>query len=213
MSSDEAKRDGRELEYPLDAFERDLRAVIGYPTALRPFVCNGSPLDCTVFLVGLNPATPMKAGFWTFWVPGVGFNREEWFRAYVAERMEAGPKPGKTRVTKVSHTRTFINEVIYGAGSGVNILETNIYATEKPAYSELQADEKITAPFDFLVRRIKPRLLVAHGDDVHGHIADLKVDPEVMPIPHFTARGANKWSKVKARKLGEQIRLRVEAGR
>jgi hypothetical protein len=197
---------------PLDAFEQDLRAVIGYPTTLRPFVCNGSPLDCTVFLVGLNPATSMKAGFWTFWVPGGGFNREEWFRAYVAERMAAGPKPGKTRVKKVSPTRTFINEVIDGAGSGVKILETNIYAKERPVYSDLQADERMTTSFDFLLRRIKPRLLVAYGDDAHLHIAGLKVDTEVMEIPHFADRRA-KWSKDKARKIGEQIRLRVGTGR
>jgi hypothetical protein len=166
----------------------------------------------TVFLVGLNPATSMKAGFWTFWIPGDGFNREEWFRTYVAERMAAGPKPGKTRFKKVSPTRTLINEVIDGAGRGIKILETNIYATERPVYSDLQDNERMTTSFDFLLHRIKPRLLVAYGDDAHRHIADQKVHMEVMEIPHFADRRA-KWSKDKARKVGEQIRVRVEAGK
>lgn len=132
----------------INAFEEDLKAVIGYPTTLRPFVCSGSPLDCTVFLVGLNPATSLKAGFWDFWVPGFGFNRDAWFKTYVSERIAAGPKPGKTRVQKVSPTRRLINQVIDGAG-GVSILETNIYATERPVYSDLRPDEKETAAFDF----------------------------------------------------------------
>jgi len=188
----------------LTTFENDLKSVIGYPTPLRPFVCNGSPLDCAVFLVGLNPATKMKAGFWDFWVPGFGFDSEAWFKTYVDERVAAGPKPGKTRVQKVSPTRRLINQVIDGAGS-VKILETNIYSTGTPAYSDLQADEKETAPFDFLVRRVKPRLLVAFGVDAHRHLANQKVDAKVMQIPHFADPAAG-WSNAKAYQVGEQVR-------
>ena len=52
----------------LDDFERALVALIGRPTDLRPFVCEGSPLTCDVFLVGFNLATTMcregRVGWW-----------------------------------------------------------------------------------------------------------------------------------------------------
>ncbi|TDF66048.1 hypothetical protein [Cupriavidus sp. L7L] len=191
----------------LTTFENDLKAVIGHPTTLRPFVCNGSPLDCTVFLVGLNPATKLKAGFWDFWVPGVGFDREAWFKTYVDERVAAGPNPGKTRVTKASRTRRLINHMIEGAGS-VKVLETNIYSTEKASLSDLHPNEKETAPFDFLLGRIKPRLLVAFGIDAHRHLAKQKLDAKVLEIPHFADREAG-WSNDKAFKLGEQVKVFV----
>ncbi len=41
----------------LTEFGSELEALIERPTALRPFVCDGSPLSCTVFIVGYNPAT------------------------------------------------------------------------------------------------------------------------------------------------------------
>jgi hypothetical protein len=48
----------------LDDFERALVALIGRPTDLRPFVCEGSPLTCDVFLVGFNLATTMCRDLW-----------------------------------------------------------------------------------------------------------------------------------------------------
>lgn len=197
------------VEEPLKTFERDLKAVVGHPTTLRPFVCRGSPLHCPVFLVGLNPATRLNTGFWDFWVPDFGFDRDAWLKTYVDERVAAGPKPGGTRVQKISPTRRLINQVIEGAGP-VKVLETNIYATEKPVYTDLQADEKETAPFDFLLRRIKPRLIVAFGADAHRHLADQQVDAEVMEIPHFADPAAG-WSNAKAYRVGEQIRAIIGA--
>ena len=52
----------------LDDFERALVALIGRPTGLRSFVCDGSPLKCDVFLVGFHLATTMcregRVGLW-----------------------------------------------------------------------------------------------------------------------------------------------------
>ncbi len=44
-------------------FELQLSDLIGRPTDLRPFVCEGSPLSCDIFLVGFNPATTMETDF------------------------------------------------------------------------------------------------------------------------------------------------------
>lgn len=51
-------------------FEADLRDLMGSPFHDRPFVCDGSPLDCQVFIVGINAASSMTEDFWDsgFWV-------------------------------------------------------------------------------------------------------------------------------------------------
>lgn len=49
----------------LSEFEQELRSLIGQPTDLRPFVCEGPPLACPVFIVGYNPATEMTADWWS----------------------------------------------------------------------------------------------------------------------------------------------------
>lgn len=65
----------------LQSFESGLEAIIGRPTTLRPFVCDGSPLDCRVFIVGFNPATDSEVDFWNFWSSHRGFKQ----RALVSE--------------------------------------------------------------------------------------------------------------------------------
>lgn len=78
---------------------------LGRPTDLRPFVRDGSPFACEVFIVGLNAAFAMKAGFWDFWQVGVGFNKPKWFEAYKFERMSRLLKPGRTRSRAISNSR------------------------------------------------------------------------------------------------------------
>ena len=40
--------------------------VLNRETDLRPFVCEGSPIECESFLVGINPASEMSVDFWDF---------------------------------------------------------------------------------------------------------------------------------------------------
>lgn len=100
----------------LEKFGDRLAALIGAPTDLRPFVCDGSPLTCDVFIVGFNPATTMSADFWQFWRPGVGFNKVAWFDAYKEDRQLKPLKPGKTRRNAVSTTRRVMDFVLAGGG-------------------------------------------------------------------------------------------------
>lgn len=187
-------------------FESSLRSLIGEPTKLRPFVCDGSPLTCTVFLVGFNPATAMSVGFWHFWNSTTGFDKASWFSQYVAERQLRPLKPGKTRRSRVSNTRRVIGWVT-DAAAPVRCLETNIYAAATPAAAELAARQRVTAPFDFLLSTLKPKLIVAHGVDAQEHLRRAQVACKVISVPHF-ARG---WSRQRATALGQQIRSTCEA--
>lgn len=109
----------------LNEFENGLLALIGQPTDLRPFVCDGSPLDCKIFIVGLNPASQMTNDFWSFWRSGVGFDKGRWFEAYKADRVARPLAPRKTRRQAVSNSRKIIEWVISEVGLA-RCLETNI---------------------------------------------------------------------------------------
>jgi len=60
----------------------------------RPFVCDGSPLQTQMFVVGLNPATALRKNFWCFWDDSRGFDREKFDREYREVRaMKTGNRP------------------------------------------------------------------------------------------------------------------------
>ena len=185
----------------ISKFEDELAALIGAPTDLRPFVCDGSPLTSDVFIVGFNPATTMSADFWQFWRPGVGFDKVAWFDTYKEERQLKPLKPGKTRRNTVSPTRRVIDLVLAGA-SPYRCLETNIYSAPTEQAADLTTRQRNSAPFDFLLANIKPRVIVAHGIDAVEHIRKMNVDAKVFSVSHFS-RG---WSHEAARALGVKVR-------
>jgi hypothetical protein len=190
----------------LDAFQARLEAAIGRPATLRPFVCEGSPLDCRVFIVGFNPATALSADFWEFWTPGYGFNKAAWFDAYKAERQSKPLRPGKTRRNAVSPTRRVI-EWICEAAAPTPCLETNIYAIPSLDIASLNPGDRDLAIFRFLVETIKPSVIVAHGKDAGREAARFSRRAKILKVPHFS-RG---WSEAKARELGAELRLLATA--
>ena len=63
----------------LGEFREQLSALMVDRTE-RPFVCDGSPLQAQVFVVGLNPATTLREDFWSFWDDSAGFDRGKFDR-------------------------------------------------------------------------------------------------------------------------------------
>lgn len=189
----------------LSEFSLGLASLIGRPTNTRPFVCEGSPLECDAFLVGINPASDMSVDFWDFWSDSYGFDKSAWFEKYKEERETRPLKPGRKRRNEVSNTRRIIEEIVQGA-SPVKCLETNIYAKATEQASDLEERDRITAPFDYLLRQVAPRLVIAHGKDAADYLQRLDLPCELMCVSHF-ARG---WSIKSARELGLRIRTYCE---
>lgn len=186
----------------LEKFERDLAALIGNPTDLRPFVCEGSPLACRAFIVGFNPATGMSSDFWRFWRAGYGFDKAAWFAEYLKDRQSRPLKPGKTRRSAVSNTRSRIDWIVEEADP-VRCLETNIHAVPTERAADLAPPQRITAPFDFLIDAIKPDVVIVHGKDAATHLQGKRISAQVIEVPHF-ARG---WSQSSARAFGQRIKI------
>ena len=180
---------------------------------LRPFVCEGSPLECEVFIVGSNPATEMSTNPWKYWSDDYGFYKSRWFEEYKDERKKRPLKPGRTRRNKISRTRKRINLVVEGA-CPVKCLETNIYA--KPSENEddlekylktlsLEDEKRLIAPFDYLLKQIRPKLVVSHGDKAKDYLQRQVLECELWSECHFSSRGSRGYTDAKARELGLRI--------
>lgn len=189
----------------LKSFETELVSLIGKPTGLRPFVCDGSPLECDAFVVGINPATSMSADFWQFWRSDYGFDKAAWFEAYLQDRKLQPMKPGKTRRNSVSNTRRVIDWILEEA-SPVRCLETNIYAAPTEQAVDLPPEQRITTPFDYLLEKLQPRLIVVHGEEAASHIQSKNYTGQIIKVSHLS-RG---WSQVAARELGLQIKQKCK---
>jgi hypothetical protein len=198
-------RGTRQMSMTLAQFERKLRQLVP-ETGMRPFVCEGSPLCCKVFIVGVNPATPGE--FWKYWSTQGGFDKESWFSDYTQIRRAQGKRA-------VTPTRGIIERVV--TNTGVPCLETNIYSVPTVRISDLPKASRSTDVFEFVLRSIRPKVVVLHGksaslelfrifgqnpaeNEFHMNFRFGKVF--VLCNKHFS-RG---WSFERADELGHRIR-------
>ena len=202
-------------------FDELLRLKLSEFDNPRPFVCNGNPLECEVFIVGFNAATEMKSGFYNFWSESFGFDKNRWFTSYINERMEKPLKQGKTRRNKISNTRQRI-EWILSSLKDIKCLETNIYSIATMKSSELSENEMISSTFEFLLKTVKPKVILVHGKDaklflekmteltfINETFNTIELNgsiSQIYPISHLS-RG---WSKLACSDLGDTLLNQVK---
>ena len=132
---------------------------------IRPFVCDGHPQECEIFIVGINPATSMDAPFLDFWTDEKGFNKKLWLEQYTREREAKPLQEGRTRRLPLSNTRSRI-EWLCAALMPHKVLETNLYFKATATAAELSKDHRDISLFNFLVASIKPKVMLLHGKEV-----------------------------------------------
>jgi hypothetical protein len=120
---------------------------------LRPFICAGSPLDCSAFIVGLNPATAMAGSFWQYWSDAEGFRRSVFVGDYLKKRRLVTPRGNRARIERI------VEQLPAGA-----CLETNIYSMPTRRAADLRCPDRHTEIFEFLFFTIKPRVVFAHSN-------------------------------------------------
>jgi hypothetical protein len=167
----------------LDELGKQLADVIRRPTDLRPFVCEGSPLDCEVFIVGYNPATKMEGDWWRFWKPGYGYQKRIWFNEYLVQR---GDK---------SKTRAKIEDIVRGL-PGVRVLEANI--DSRPSSKKSAYPQPVTKPFDFVLSACRPKVIIAHGTDAVTHLQAWKAKGTLIECKHFIYVGRERTGEILA---------------
>lgn len=126
----------------------------------RPFLCDGSPLKCRIFLVGSSPARKLEEPFWDFWDDAHGFKRAKFIK-----KLEDLPG-GLTR------TRKYLEIVVDAAGPS-DTLETNIYPYEKLKAMDSTAEHKRTDVFDYLLHTIRPQIILAYGSEAKKFFRNL----------------------------------------
>jgi hypothetical protein len=131
---------------------------------------------------------PRICGHWFVMVPlwiantGLGFDKAAWFKAYVQDRQTRPLEPGKIRRNPISNARRVLNWVLDSAAP-TRCLETNIYSAPTEQASHLAAQQRITAPFNFLLETIGRKVIVAHGKGAAKHIEHMTCSTCVIRVP------------------------------
>ena len=58
-----------------------IRELTGKHPEERPFLCEGSPIGCDIFLVGINPGTDTP--FWDYLDTHYGCHKQDWIQDYL----------------------------------------------------------------------------------------------------------------------------------
>ncbi|MDN4165598.1 hypothetical protein QWY31_08800 [Cytophagales bacterium LB-30] len=134
---------------------------------LRPFVCDGNPFNCQVFIVGFNPATTIEnSKFTDFFSDGV-FDKEKFTAIYQSARTEQRKKAGKDE-NKLSKTRKGIDFIsTHLEKEGIKTLETNVYFKPTSKAKELKKEDRNANQFLELLSLFKssgnPKVIFIHG--------------------------------------------------
>ena len=192
----------------LSEFEMYLRGAAPPGSALRPFVCEGSPLDCDLALIGFNPATSLAADFWDFWSSHDGFDKVRWFDTYKSERRTKPLRPGRTRRNSVSPTRKRIELFVLGLKPH-RCVETNLFWD---ASDDIASHQGGRSQLGSLLERLPAlRLAVCHHESaarfVRSHFPLLRVEE----VDHFANRKPG-WTDDSALALGRRIRAQLDQG-
>ena len=135
-------------------------------TDIRPFVCDGNPLNACIFLVGYNARESSPRSFWDYWNDQKGFNKQRWLGDYRSARRARKEK------LLLSRTRERI-ERITNAAKPCQVVETNIYSVASESKRSLRSASKGTAIFDWLLQTIGPAVIILHGVDAQRHLEGL----------------------------------------
>ena len=204
----------------LSDFENDLRERLKKYEKPRPLICEGNPLECEIFIVGINAATEMNSDFWSFWSKDNGFKKAEWLESYILERKLKPLKPNKTRRNKLSSTRQRIEWIIESI-KPIKTLETNLFVKATPTADELKSEDRESSVFEYILETIKPKILFIHGNEVIEYFEKLYgIKIEKGKIENFAILGTKTnilamnhlsrgWSKQKSIELGEKLKSEI----
>lgn len=187
-----ARHDYENME-SLNDFADALCSLIGPGDRVRPFVCDGSPLTCSVFIIGTNPASSLAEQFWTYWDDSTGFDKHRFMAAYSDSRRRRGK-------AVVSQTRNAL-EVLVKSCAPLRCLETNVFGEATATQAELlAAPTQGISVLPFLVDAIKPKWIIAHGLVAGKAAAAYENSAHVVNLPHL-----RKCAHADLRRLGRRI--------
>jgi len=158
-------------------FDKQIRAITQESLTARPFICDGSPFDCTIAQVGINPGSDTP--FWPFW-DSKKFDKRRWMQEY--RQRKAGKRtPTRNRI-----------EVLNEALRPYRVIELNLYVEFSPREAQLKQQHRDTKLFDFMMDVIEPTLLFVHGREPRCHLErklGVSLAPDDFTRTNYRGRG------------------------
>lgn len=181
------QRNAGHVTVNMKQFSARLRELVGNTQEMRPLLCEGNPLECTVAVVGINPATTTP--FWPFWSDDQGMDRVSWIAAYKAQHSN-----------KLNRSRAALERFLPQLAA--QVIELNAYAKQSARLAELQSEHRTTNVFEFVLCAVKPRLVICAGVAASSAVESLSLpwEPKVVSARHFIY-----WGRVYERELATQI--------
>lgn len=147
-----------------------------------------------MFIVGANPATTVP--FWPYWDATIGFDKGRWTADYEASRVASGKRPR-------SNTRERIERVV-AALAPFRVLETNAFVSPSASIAELERSRRSVEILRFLIASIQPDVVLAHGNDAHRAIAQVRTSGATFHV--IESRHLRLVTYARASELGHEIR-------
>ncbi|CAB3754090.1 hypothetical protein [Paraburkholderia humisilvae] len=177
----------------LKAFADELRKMAKPGEPVRPFVCDGSPLDCSVFIVGNNRAARLASEFWTYWDDSSGVDKARFMSEYGDYRRSRG-RP------EIAHSRRAL-EVLVKSCAPLRCLETNVFGVSTDTRDELlAAPAQGVCILPYLVDTIKPRWIIAHGAIAGKAVSAYEASATIIRLPDL-----RKCAHADLRRIGRRI--------
>lgn len=170
----------------LAEFASELRELIGDADGMRPFLCSGNPLKCTVAVVGANPGK--TAAFWRFWTDEAGVDKNGWLTAYLQEH-------GRYRRSRAAIER-FVPLI------EAPVIELNAHAKQSPRLADLARHHRTTDVLAYVMARVRPQVAVCAGADAFRAVQALRADwtMRIIQAKHFIY-----WGRDAERELAERV--------
>lgn len=135
-------------EGSMKRFAAKMRKLVGEAKGMRPLLCDGNPLTCTVALVGANPRTTTP--FWKFWSDARGMDRRRWIEAY---KLQHGGKFNRSRAA----IERFVPQV------AARVIELNAHAAAAKRLVNLERSLRTTEVLAFVLEAVRPKVIVCAG--------------------------------------------------
>lgn len=157
----------------------------------RPFVCDGLPENCSVIVIGENPALHLGVNWWTFWKDDSGFNLQK-FETKFQEMRDA---LGERRPTRDALDR-LLNPLRH---AGLGCLETNVYRNENigghnGGGNQVENDDVLQILLAELLQLSHFRAVISHGHVARDFMSGQSLPPHIQHFEtvHFSRLGHNK---------------------
>jgi hypothetical protein len=164
-----------------------LKELIGATEGVRPFVCNGDPLTCQAAIVGANLGT--TTSFWPHWSDDEGMSKEAFLEEY--RRLHGG---------RYSRSRAAIERFVPLVKA--RVIELNAHGKQSPRLKELAAEHRETAVLDFMLRAVRPQVVLCAGSDATKAVKAVKVDwqMKIIAAKHFI-----NWGREREHQMAQEI--------